>query len=702
MFHYLISSDVIKEGKWQTIYGFLSPNCDLDPKSADEIKACDAELEAGIRHIRRSAYYENYSEEKRALIARCRAFMKEAPFRFLDVQDIELAVQFYAFYQTIPDAEKKLREEMVVSAVDHFVREPLLRVELTKHVKTWLFLLPKSSIAEYVSSAVLDLFNWAMAEQNDGHDREAACERFEELYGKEALAPAAKEFEERQTVIKRQLTKLGYRENPEDANMAANYLLMVTSVKGWQRPPPAYFKIWGELSLARDKILSLVKYVNDISRQRQDQPLHVLFHIADSAMGHLVKADEAQWGMIWTIAHKLYLSTEVENSQNRLLNTTFYLRLQLFAGDDIGQICGHLLAFGQANPVEWTRLSEKLVRWLETDEKKGGFESGLVDAAVLHYEQRKKKEEAEKEEERARQKAVAELSGGGSRSKPSATPSKKRRRKTGKRKYQPTRQEQKPKKKTEDLLDLLNTKLAIPTLEDDIRYRVGELEAVCGRFDKVILSLKDQNELKEAKDHLAIAIKRHQTLAGMLNILHITPDRFDTTASRQAVLAADGEIREARAFLHNLVKSKASVSAFQKDLMEKLSQETLDTARKDGGRITPHHLDFESIEALYHGYHYSTTQEVTIDGLKRALKETEALVLYVTKSSNTKNVLFCISVGLWLKRLPTDPRPSFNDRRSYIGDPTKNIKINPEEWIYTGKTLLTLHVETSGPAPGEH
>ncbi len=697
MFHYLISSDVIKNGQWALIYGFLHPHFGFKKKSFSEEKECDRKLDEGIGYVKNGYYFKNYKGDKQGLVNECRTFIRKEAFRFLDVADIALAAQFYVFYQTIPLAERKLREQAVDKAVCHYVRDSELRKELAKHTKTWLFLLPKSSIAEYVSMIVGDLFGWVIAVDNEDPSSLSDLTAYENLFGAAAFEPARREFENRQDSILVSLESIGYVETKMTMG-AVSYFVTIGSVKGWDVPEPDYLNDWAKLSQGDQKVLNLLEYVNAKCQNDQNQQLHILFRVANMAMDSLLKSDEQDWDGIWEQWYNHYLATEAKNTQKKLINVIFYLRLQLFYGWDIFDTCQHLVSFENTNSAEFNRLSHEMVIQFEggEDEQNGAFERQLADAAVLHHLQKKKEEAEKKKEEEKRQAVLVDLWGETKTSKSKSKKQKKRRGKSRKNKRKQPKQQPETKKNPAALLDLLNVKLAIPTLEDDMGYRLHELVPIKNRLDKAISSLAG-GELKEAQDCLSDITMIHQSLFDMLHVLQNNPTHCDSAASREMILAADNKIKEARARLHRFIKGKDSVAAFHKDLMEKLAQETLDTARSDGGRMIPHHLDFDSIEDLYHGCIYSTPDPVTIDGKERPLTRNEALVLYVTKSSRTENVLFCISVGLWRKRTPEDPRPSVNSRRSYVGDPTKNKKIDPEVWIHTDKTLLILHIERSEP-----
>ncbi|MCG8493829.1 MAG: hypothetical protein MI743_19580 [Sneathiellales bacterium] len=263
---------------------------------------------------------------------------------------------------------------------------------------------------------------------------------------------------------------------------------------------------------------------------------------------------------------------------------------------------------------------------------------------------------------------------------------------------EPRRQSKEVEKSAPDKSRLAKN-LQIVGLQQGILFRIDELGGASlqldGDFQERLKKISEEQSepfqacLKEIENCKASLIKKMQSLKA---------DPVSDQAMHEAaetIPLADNVIADARQFIHRVARANRKEQAerkFHSDLMGLLKREPLFAGRLDGGRLSFHGLTFADIAERYHGYRYKPTKRVMIAGKLRPLNTNEALVLYVTFSSRTEGVSFCISVGLWTLRLPDDPQASRSDRHYQISETNRENKIDPAIWKYTGQRMAVLHV----------
>ncbi len=227
---------------------------------------------------------------------------------------------------------------------------------------------------------------------------------------------------------------------------------------------------------------------------------------------------------------------------------------------------------------------------------------------------------------------------------------------------------------------------------DELKGIEDQLEAV-GKASGGDFSQAQRADFSKTKTDIQTCQKEISDQLKLLKAEVVSKDLFHTASA--VILRADEVQVGARAFLRQILKQQKSEGNFHKALMKLLKSEDLVSGRTDGGRLSLHGLAFNDIEALYHGYRYRPRKPVKISGKVRHLNDNEALALYVTFSSRTEGVLFCISVGLWTMRLPDDPPANGWDRHNVVGDVHQENKIDPAAWKFTGQKMAVLHVVLS-------
>ncbi|GEM_PF-2879828 len=249
-----------------------------------------------------------------------------------------------------------------------------------------------------------------------------------------------------------------------------------------------------------------------------------------------------------------------------------------------------------------------------------------------------------------------------------------------------------------DNLDLDHT-LKHVGMRQGLDFRLGELKGIENQLKTVgkdvvgDFSQAQRTDFSKTKTDIQTCQKEISVQLKLLKAEVVSKDLFHTASA--VILRADEVQVEARAFLRQILKKQKSEGNFHKALMTLLKAEELVAGRTDGGRLSLHGLAFSDIEALYHGYRYRPYKPVKIAGKVRHLNDNEALALYVTFSSRTEGVLFCISVGLWTWRLPGDPPAGGWDRHNVVGDAHRETKIDPAVWKFTGQKMTVLHVVPS-------
>ncbi|MCG8490696.1 MAG: hypothetical protein MI743_03695, partial [Sneathiellales bacterium] len=533
---------------------------------------------------------------------------------------------------------------------------------------------------------------------------------FEDQYQKTIEAAALSEVQERFG----KLADAKYDLVKGDLSRAAVYLLKWSAAE----EPDALLdavKQYESKSVTNklDKLVRINEFLVEKVKKTERFLIYSLFRVANRTFHHLLVQPKAQWDKYWTIAENLIVAEERTALEPALETTLRYLRMGVFSGPLIDQTCSMITGLVHSAASSNKLIEEKAqeivkARALQSDipwkdlwdafQKNTGISD--ADGYVLREAIEAQTENAIREQQQKMDadKAAAELIAQEQSTKRRRNKRGGQRRQTGNRQIQvsqkkPAQQEvvekaeKKPVKDDQKTSELLRL-----GLEQGIAFRIQEVKEIKRR-----LKIASENLASDGSADLRQFKNCLDSLTGDLDRLEkhsvVSTDGDQVSKLMGYVCQVDDHLLEGRKLLRDLARLSSNREKFDTELKSLIKSETLRAGRTDGGRISDHNIDFEFIEAWYHGLKLDLRKkEVVISGATRKLAPNEALVLYVTLSSRTQDVKYCISIGLWEMRTVSDPVPSKHDRNQFLGTMNLDQKIDPDLWKYTGKRMAVLHI----------
>jgi hypothetical protein len=237
--------------------------------------------------------------------------------------------------------------------------------------------------------------------------------------------------------------------------------------------------------------------------------------------------------------------------------------------------------------------------------------------------------------------------------------------------------------------EIFDTLLASVGTLRNIQYRIDELKGSLAQLNSLLQKAESKTDTNVDFEALAEVGAKH--------LQELEKAALETEWKKSVLFPFINVCDKVQIDISNAIrrlqKKTEFVRSFDEALWETIKNEALVTG-KTHGKVIPKITAGKNqlLIDLYHGQKFYPAKKITINGVKRKLRSDEILVLYVTYTSTTPGIRYCISVKLWKIREVGDPGPSYRSRLDFPGTLRPENKIDPELWKCTGKTCAVLHV----------